>query len=410
MDGSTIAVARVPDRVRAMKSALIFSAGWPSISEDATGHSPSAGRSDTGIVGIEKESEPDKEIVMTLKIPATVVTGFLGAGKTSLIRHLLEHSSARRLALLINEFGSLGIDRGMIGGCGIPTCREEDVIELANGCICCTVADDFLPAMSTILARTPAPEHIVIETSGLALPKPLVQAFAWPEVKARVTVDGVLVVIDAPAVLAGRFATDPAALARQRAADPALMHEESPLEELFEEQLLCADLVLVNKADQIGVNDLDRVEAAIRPHLRPSVRLLWTNHGRVDPVVALGMGIGAEDDLQNRPSHHDGSDEHGHDDFETFVIRVPPVIDPAEIETRLRQAARRFDILRIKGFLAVADKPFRQVVQAVGERVERYYDRPWRPGEERHGNLVVIGQRGLDSVGIRRVILAEVGP
>jgi CobW/HypB/UreG, nucleotide-binding domain len=159
---------------------------------------------------------------MTSKIPATVVTGFLGAGKTSLIRHLLEHSRGRRLALLINEFGSLGIDRAIIGGCGIPTCREEDLIELANGCICCTVADDFLPAMNTILVRTPAPEHIIIETSGLALPKPLVQAFAWPEVKAQVRVDGVLVVVDAPAVLAGRFATDPAALAQQRAADPAL--------------------------------------------------------------------------------------------------------------------------------------------------------------------------------------------
>jgi cobalamin biosynthesis protein CobW len=344
---------------------------------------------------------------MTSKIPATVVTGFLGAGKTSLIRHLLEHSRGCRLALLINEFGSLGIDRAIIGGCGIPTCREEDVIELANGCICCTVADDFLPAMNTILARTPAPEHIIIETSGLALPKPLVQAFAWPEVKAQVTVDGVLVVIDAPAVLAGRFATDPAALARQRAADPALAHDESPLEELFEEQLLCADLVLVNKADQVGADELDRVEAAIRPHLRPTVRLLWTTHGRVDPVVALGMEIGAEDDLLNRPSHHDDGEEHGHDDFESFVIGVPPVADPAQIETRLREAARRFDILRIKGFLAVADKPFRHVVQAVGERIERHYDRPWRVGEHRNGSLVVIGQRGLDPAAIREVILGK---
>ncbi len=344
---------------------------------------------------------------MSLKIPATVVTGFLGAGKTSLIRHLLERSGGRRLALLINEFGTLGIDRGIIGGCGIPTCREEDVIELANGCICCTVADDFLPAMRAILARNPVPDHIIIETSGLALPKPLVQAFAWPEVKTRVTVDGVLVVVDAAAVLAGRFAADPAALAKQRAADPALSHDESPLEELFEEQLLCADLVLVNKSDQVGVNDIELIEATIRSHLRPSVRLLWTNHGRVDPIVALGLGIGAEDDLENRPSHHDGGEEHGHDDFESFVIGVPPVMDPMQIEARLREAARRFDILRIKGFLAVAGKPLRQVVQAVGERVERYYDRPWRASEEQHGRLVVIGRRGLDPAAIRDVILAN---
>ena len=233
------------------------------------------------------------------------------------------------------------------------------------------------------------------------------QAFVWPEVKAQVTVDGVLVVVNAAAVLAGRFATDPAALAQQRAADPALSHDESPLEELFEEQLLCADLVLVNKADQVGADDLARIEAAIRPHLRPSVRLLWTNHGRVDPIVALGMGIGAEDDLDNRPSHHDGGEAHGHDDFESFVIAVPQVADPARIEARLREAVRRFDILRIKGFLAVAGKPLRQVVQAVGERVERYYDRPWRTGEEQRGSLVVIGQRGLDPAAIRAVILAD---
>jgi len=344
---------------------------------------------------------------MTLKIPATVVTGFLGAGKTSLIRHLLEHSGGRRLALLINEFGNLGIDRGIFGGCGIPNCREEDVIELANGCICCTVADKFLPAMQMILARRPAPEHIIIETSGLALPRPLVQPFAWPEVKAQVTVDGVLVVVDAAAVPAGRFATDPAALARQRAANPALSHDESPLEELFEEQLLCADLGLINKADQVDAGDLARIEASIRPYLRPSVRLLWTNHARVDPIVVLGMGIGAEDDLVNRPSHHDGGEEHGHDDFESFVIDMPPVADPARIETRLREAARRFDILRIKGFLAVAGKPLRQVVQAVCERVERYYDRPWRTGEEQHGSLVVIGQRGMDPAAIRAMILAD---
>ncbi len=341
---------------------------------------------------------------MTAKIPATVVTGFLGAGKTSLIRHLLEHSGGRRLALLINEFGDLGVDRSILDGCGIEGCREEDVIELANGCICCTVADDFLPAMQKILARDPAPDHIVIETSGLALPKPLVRAFAWPEVRARVTVDGVLVVADAEAVLAGRFATDPAAIQAQRAADPALSHDESPLEELFEEQLGCADLVLINKTDRMETADLARVEALVRAQLRPGVRQLRTSHGRVDPAVALGMGIGAEDDLDSRPSHHDDGEEHGHDDFESFVVDLPPVADPAIIEARVRAAAGRFDILRVKGFLAVAGKPLRHVLQGVGQRVERYYDRPWRADEVQHGRLVVIGLRGLEHEAIRAVM------
>jgi cobalamin biosynthesis protein CobW len=341
---------------------------------------------------------------MSTKIPATIVTGFLGAGKTSLVRHLLENAGDRRLALLINEFGDLGVDKALLGGCGTAECREEDMIELANGCICCTVADDFLPAMRTILARDPQPDHIVIETSGLALPKPLVAAFSWPEVRNRLTVDGVLVVADAAAVLAGRFAHDPEAVQRKREADRALDHE-TPLEELFEEQLGCGDLVLVNKADQVRPADRATVEAAVRADLRPGVPLIWTRHGRVDPAVALGLGVAAEMDLAGRPSHHDAGEEHGHDEFESFVVSVPPMVDPAPLAERLREAIRGHDILRVKGFLVVDGKPMRHVVQAVGDRIERYYDRPWRPGEARLGELVMIGLKGLDRDAISAAVL-----
>ena len=114
------------------------------------------------------------------KIPATIVTGFLGAGKTTLIRHLLENAGGRRLALIINEFGDVGVDGEILRACGIESCPEENIVELANGCLCCTVADDFVPAIEALLARAAPPEHIIIETSGLALPKPLVKAFDWP--------------------------------------------------------------------------------------------------------------------------------------------------------------------------------------------------------------------------------------
>ena len=130
------------------------------------------------------------------RIPATIITGFLGAGKTTLIRHVLAGANGRRLALIINEFGDVGIDGEILKGCGNEACPEENVVELANGCLCCTVADAFVPALDALLARTPKVEHIVIETSGLALPKPLVQAFHWPAIKSRVTVDGVVVVVD----------------------------------------------------------------------------------------------------------------------------------------------------------------------------------------------------------------------
>src|SRR6476646_3183188 len=184
------------------------------------------------------------------RVPATVITGFLGAGKTSLVRQLLACADGRRLAVIVNEFGELGIDRELLLGCGDADCVEEDIVELANGCLCCTVADEFLPTLTRLLDRDAPPEHIVIETSGLALPKPLVQAFAWPEVRTRVTVDGVIAVVDGPAVAAGRFVDDPAALAMQRDGDAALDHD-SPLAELFGDQLACADLVVLNKVDQL---------------------------------------------------------------------------------------------------------------------------------------------------------------
>jgi cobalamin biosynthesis protein CobW len=333
---------------------------------------------------------------MSSKIPVTIITGFLGAGKTSLIRHLLSNADGRRLALVINEFGDLGVDRELLAGCGVEGCTEDDIVELTNGCICCTVADDFLPSITALLSRAQPPDHIVIETSGLALPKPLVKAFGWPEVRTRVTVDGVIAVIDAEAVAAGRFAPDLAAVDAQRRADPTLDHE-SPLEELFEEQILCADMVVLNKADRVDAATMARVRDEVAAHVRPLVKTVTSTQGGVDPAVLLGLGAGAEDDLDSRRSHHEEEgDDHDHDEFESFVVQLSAVADPAEVEARIRATAAAHDILRIKGFLDVAGKAMRHVIQGVGDRIQGYYDRPWKPGEARQSRLVVIGQRGLD--------------
>ncbi|HKW53559.1 MAG TPA: cobalamin biosynthesis protein CobW [Stellaceae bacterium] len=339
------------------------------------------------------------------RIPATIVTGFLGAGKTSLIRHLLAHAGGRRIALIINEFGELGIDREILLGCGVADCGADDVIELANGCICCTVAEDFLPTIETLLERPEPPEHIVIETSGLALPKPLVQAFAWPEVKARVTVDGVVAVLDAAAVVAGRFAADPTALQAQREADPALDHD-NPLEEVFGDQLACADLVVLNKSDLVSSTMMRATETALRMQLRPAVKLLRTAHGAVPPELLLGLAAAAEDDLACRPSHADLLGAHDHDDFESFVVARGPVADPARFVQRLGAVISGHDILRLKGFLDVPGKEFRQVVQAVGARLQHYFDRPWGEREPRATRLVVIGRKGLDRAAISAALQA----
>jgi cobalamin biosynthesis protein CobW len=333
------------------------------------------------------------------KIPVTIVTGFLGSGKTTLIRHVLSHAHGRRLALIINEFGDVGIDGDILKSCGASSCPEENIVELANGCICCTVADDFAPAIAKLLAREPRPEHIVIETSGLALPKPLIKAFEWPELRSRLTVDGVIAMVDASAVANGRFADDPEEIARQRLADPSLDHD-NPLEEVYEDQLLCADMVVLNKSDLLSAADLASVRAEIARTIPRAVKIIETQEGRVDPDVLLGVKAAAENDLAQRPSHHDGEAEHDHDDFDTFVVDLKGINDPDAFVAHLANLARGHDILRMKGYIEVLGKPMRLLVQGVGQRFRRDFDRPWNPGEARQSRLVVIGERGIDKSAI----------
>ena len=339
------------------------------------------------------------------KIPTTVITGFLGAGKTSLIRHALSEANGRRIALIINEFGDLGIDQEVLQGCGDAACDEADIVELANGCICCTVADDFVPAIEALLARDPAPEHILIETSGLALPKPLVAAFNWPEIRTRLTVDGVVAVVDGPALAEGRFADDEDALQAQREADEALDHE-SPLAEVFEDQIGCADMVILNKSDLLAAGGAEEGEALMQPHLKPGARIVKAAHGRVPPDLLLGLDAAAEADLASRRSHHDDLDEpHDHDEFESFVMAPGTIDDPAAFAERLSAAAAAHGVLRAKGFLDVAGRRRRLVVQAVGTRVDRHFDRDWHAHEPRESRLVVIGLAPLDRAAVEAAIL-----
>ena len=340
------------------------------------------------------------------KIPATVVTGFLGAGKTTMIRNLIEQANGKKLALVINEFGDLAVDGDLLKGCGNPDCTDDDIFELANGCICCTVADDFLPTIQKILDRPDLPDHIVIETSGLALPKPLVQAFGWPEVRTRITVDGVVAVLDGPAVADGRFADDPDRVDAQRAEDEELDHE-SPLHELYEDQLSCADLVLLNKTDLMSADQIDAVSGEVGGRLRNGVRMVRTERGEIDTEILLGIDAAAEDDLAARPSHHDDDDDHDHDEFESFAVDLPSIAEPEGLVTRIKSAVASHDILRVKGFVDVPGKDMRLVVQGVGDRINQHYDRPWKDGEIRATQLVVIGLTGLDRSAIENALGAN---
>lgn len=337
------------------------------------------------------------------KIPVTVITGFLGSGKTTLIRHLMTNAGGRRLAVLVNEFGTVGVDGDILKSCAIDDCPAENIVELANGCICCTVADDFIPTIEALMALPTRPDHILIETSGLALPKPLLKAFDWPAIRSKITVDGVIALADAEAVAAGTFAADVAAVDAQRLADDSLDHE-TPLSEVFEDQISCADIILMSKADLAGPEGLAKARKVIEAESPREIPILEMTEGVIDPKVVLGLNAAAEDDLAARPSHHDGHDDHEHDDFETVVIPMPEVSDVDALVAAIERLAREQNILRVKGYVAVEGKPMRLLVQAVGARVRQQFDRPWG-SDPRAGHLVVIAEHDdINHAAIRDVL------
>ena len=324
------------------------------------------------------------------KIPVTILTGFLGAGKTTLIRNLILKNKSKKLAVIINEFGDLGVDGEIVKQCSDETCPEENILELANGCICCTVADDFIPTMKSLLEGQYIPEHILIETSGLALPKPLLKAFEWPEIRSRLTVDSVLAVVDAEAVVNGIFAPQMSTELEEKQNQTYVEHE-TPLSEVFEDQINCSDVVLLTKPDL--VENISDARNIIIKEMERNVPILEVQNGDIGADVILGVNAAAETDLDNRRSHHDGFDDHEHDDFDTFSISVPKILDVEKFKIVLETLIRENDILRIKGFLRVESKPLNLLVQGVGKRLSVNFTDTKIPSENT-GNLVFIGEKG----------------
>ncbi len=340
------------------------------------------------------------------KLPVTVITGFLGSGKTTLIRHLMQNPGGKRLAIVVNEFGDVGVDGDILKSCAIPECPAENILELANGCICCTVADDFIPTIEALMELNPRPDHILIETSGLALPKPLLKAFDWPDIRSKITVDGVIALADAEAVAAGRFAPNIEAVEAQRAADESLDHE-TPLSEVFEDQISCADLILLTKPDLAGEDGIAKAKTIIAAEAPRSLPVVQVAEGIVDPRIVLGLEAAAEDDMDARPSHHDAPHDHDHEDFESIVVNLKEVESPEKLTDRIENLAKQQNILRVKGYAAVKDKPMRLLVQAVGSRIRAQYDRPWGAQEVRIGQLVVIAEH--DDINREKIETALMG-
>ncbi len=353
------------------------------------------------------------------KIPATIVTGFLGSGKTTLLSNILKQAAGKRIAVIVNEFGELDIDAELLRSCPLD-CEEESatiaqgeegIYELANGCICCTVEEEFLPVMKQLVERRDDIDHILIETSGLALPKPLVQAFNWPEIKRYCTVDSVVTVVDGPAVAAGRFANDEEKVQQQRLADESLDHDPS-LQELLDDQLSAADLVVVSKNDLLNNEQRDYVKAIVDKKIPSAVKTTHISHGQAPLNVLMGLESAAEERIDHVHTHHDHHHEHGehhehaHDHFDSYVISVGEV-DGEKIQAVIKELVAKHTIYRAKGFAAVTGKPMRQVLQAVGKRLDSHFDRLWSEDEQRQTQLVVIGKHLDEAVLTQALKTAE---
>ena len=327
-----------------------------------------------------------------VKIPVTILTGFLGSGKTTLIKKIIEKNIYKRIAIIVNEFGDIGVDGEILKSCAIPNCPVENIVELSNGCICCTVADDFIPTVSTLLKMNPRPSQIIIETSGLALPKPLLKAFNWPEISSKITVDSVIALSDAEAVSSMRFAPSIEAVERQRLADESIKHG-TPLSEVFEDQINCADIVLLTKTDLVNEDQLDIAKKYINEISDRNIPILENQNGNIDPSVILDLEFQSEKDLFNRKSHHDDhTDDHDHEDFESFVLELNLIKDQDSLVNKIQRFINIYSVLRVKGYIEVKNKPMRFLIQAVGSRIRTQFDRMWEKDEIRKSRLVFITQ------------------
>jgi len=332
------------------------------------------------------------------RTPVTVLTGYLGAGKTTLLNRILSEDHGKRYAVIVNEFGEIGIDNDLIVG------ADEEVFEMSNGCVCCTVRGDLIRVLQGLAKRKGGFDAIVIETTGLADPGPVAQTFFVDEdVKAKTVLDSVTTVVDAKHVLAR---LDDSREAR--------------------EQIAFADQIVLNKTDLVSENELARVEARLRK-LNPLAPIHRAERSNVPLAAILSRGgfdldriLDLEPEFLNPPhgeaghvhdedcehDHaHAGHDHHDHqhdDDIKGVALPFDPPLNADAVSRWLSEllAAQGPDILRAKGILSISREDRRLVFQAVHMILEGDLQRPWRADETRTSRMVFIG-RNLDEAKLR---------
>lgn len=345
-----------------------------------------------------------------MKIPVTIVTGFLGSGKTTLICGLLKKNPDRRLAVLVNEFGEVSVDGALLRTAG-KTCGAE-IHDLPNGCICCTIKDDFLPVMKQLQARKHEVDHVLIETSGLALPTPVMRALAWPEIRSAFQLDAVLTVVDTPHLLAGNLERGKPIPGAETGEVPEHL---GSVESILYQQLENADVVVLNKIDELAEESLMKAEELVRQKT-PRIRFLeLAYHAELDARLCMGLNVHDEviaPELHDHNHHHPGpvqqmpmemdcplenqsqfdghthtgigSHVHGEDThqhfhehdtgWQSFVLHCNEPQDVEKLKAALRDVTLQQPILRAKGFAFIDGKDHRLVVQAVRTRVQTYFE------------------------------------
>ncbi|MGQ2909778.1 MAG: CobW family GTP-binding protein [Aliihoeflea sp.] len=334
------------------------------------------------------------------QIPVTVLTGYLGSGKTTLLNRILSEDHGKRYAVIVNEFGEIGIDNDLIVE------SDEEIYEMNNGCICCTVRGDLIRTVETLMRRPGRFDAILVETTGLADPAPVAQTFFMDDdVRAKTKLDAVVALVDAKHL--------PLRLKDSREAA---------------DQIAFADVVVLNKTDLVAEDELRQVEASIR-RINPSARIHRTERSAVNLTDVLDRGAFdlkraldndphfLDNDHDHEHSHdHDDHDhhhahEHAHSHIEESGVKSISLrggdMDPKKFFPWLEKTTQMDgpSILRLKGIIAIKDDPERYVVQGVHMIIEGDHQRAWKDGEKRESRLVFIG-RALDEERLRRTFEA----
>jgi len=281
---------------------------------------------------------------MKKKIPVIVVSGFLGSGKTTFLRYLLKESN-KKFGLIINEFGDVGIDGDLIKSCDKCDKSEDDcVIELNNGCLCCTVQDDFVPSIKALLEFNPPIESIIIETSGLALPIPLIQALNWPEIRSSIYLDIVVGIVNGESMLNGSPINDLNKITKQYNETDKIDHNTS-IDELFESQFEVSDIVLVSRSDILNDDQFDFVKNKIKGSLNSSVPVLKSKNGKIDLNYLFDFKFKKETYKDFLTEEHD----HNHVELISDSIKLNYFLEKNDFEKEMSKILDELNILRIKG-------------------------------------------------------------